>query len=330
MITITGGAGFIGSALVWQLNQLGEENITIVDSLGCGDKWQNLRPLRFRHYIEKEDFLAELPRLGSQRAIVHLGACTDTTEGDASYLVQNNYEYSRAVIEYAVEHHIRLIYASSAAVYGDGAQGYDDDPELIDRLRPLNMYGYSKLMVDRWVHTGKISGHVAGLKFFNVFGPNEQHKGPMRSMVHKAWEQVKTDGVVRLFKSHHPAYADGEQMRDFVYVKDVTAIIAYLLEMPALCGFFNVGTGRARSWRDLATAVFQALELPVNIEYIPMPPELSGKYQYFTEAKLDRLRKIVWQKPFTSLEDAVSDYVSNYLEAKAWLGDPRVESCQRP
>jgi ADP-L-glycero-D-manno-heptose 6-epimerase len=325
MITITGGAGFIGSALVWHLNQLGEDNITIVDSLGSGDKWKNLRALRFRHYIEKEDFLEELPKLGSQRAIIHLGACTDTTERDASYLVQNNYEYTKAVIEYAVEHHIRMIYASSAAVYGDGAQGYDDDPDLVDTLRPLNMYGYSKLMVDHWAHTRKIMGHVASLKFFNVFGPNEYHKGHMRSVAHKAWEQIKQDGVVRLFKSHHPDYADGEQMRDFVYVKDVVAIICHLMDMPALCGFFNVGSGQARSWRDLATAVFKALDLTPNIEYIPMPSELRGKYQYFTQAKLDRLREIVWQQPFTSLEDAVHDYVRNYLEPGVWLGDPDEE-----
>ncbi len=326
MITVTGGAGFIGSALVWQLNRLGEEEITIVDSLGTSEKWKNLRTLRFRNYIDKADFLAQLPKLGPQRAIIHLGACTDTTATDATYLIRNNYEYSKRVIEYAIEHHIRLIYASSAAVYGDGTLGYDDDPELIERMRPLNIYGYSKQMVDHWAHNRKIMTHVAGLKFFNVFGPNEYHKGEMRSVVHKAWEQIKADGRVRLFKSYDPRYADGEQMRDFIYVKDAVAVIVRLLEMPATCGFLNVGTGTARSWRDLATAVFQALELPPSIEYIEMPAELRGKYQYFTEAEVKRLRESGWEEDFTSLEDAVADYVRNYLEAGAWLGDPPEES----
>jgi ADP-L-glycero-D-manno-heptose 6-epimerase len=324
MIIVTGGAGFIGSALVWALNERGEDDILIVDHLGTSEKWKNLRALRYADYMEKDDFLdclwdncLDAP----VSCILHMGACSATTEKDASYLVRNNFDYTKQVLEYAAENDIRVVYASSAATYGDGSQGYRDDETALDALRPLNMYGYSKQMADQWALRNGHLKTAAAVKFSNVFGPNEQHKGDMRSMVSKAWKQIRAEGKVKLFKSHREEYADGEQVRDFVYVKDAVAMTLFLADNPERNGIFNVGCGAARSWNDLATAVFKSLDKPVNIEYVPMPEELRGKYQYHTELDMSKMREAGFSAPVATLEDAVADYVRNYLEPERLLGD---------
>jgi len=328
MIIVTGGAGLIGSAVVWRLNQLGHENIVIVDHLGTSDKWANLAPLRFKDYLEKEDLLPLLERgtnspVGTQRvqAIIHLGACSSTTERDASYLIRNNFDYSKQLARFALENNVRFIYASSAATYGDGAQGFSDDETRLTGLRPLNGYGYSKQMFDLWLQQHGMLDKVVGLKYFNVFGPNEQHKGEMRSVVLKAFEQVQGTGSMTLFRSHRPEYGDGEQLRDFVYVKDAVAMTLFFLEHPEANGIFNVGTGQARSWNDLAHALFAALGRPANISYIDMPEHIRPRYQYYTCAENAKLRLAGYGGVFTSLEEAVADYVKGYLLPGLHLGD---------
>lgn len=317
MIIVTGGAGFIGSAIVWKLNQRGENDILIVDSLRESDKWKNLRPLRFWDYVEKDDFLEKIINEDfkeSVSALIHMGACSDTTERDARYLVKNNYEYTKYLATYSRIHNVRFIYASSAATYGDGSQGYSDDESSLLSLRPLNMYGYSKHLFDLWAKRNSMLKYIVGLKYFNVFGPNEYHKGEMRSVVIKAYEQVQTEGKIRLFKSYRDEYADGEQMRDFLYVKDAVKMTLFFLDHPEINGIFNVGTGTARTWNSLAKAVFDALELEPQIEYIDMPEELRGHYQYYTQADMSKLRSAGYTDSITSLEDAVRDYVQNYLQ----------------
>ena len=316
MIVITGGARFIGSAVVWRLNQLGEDNIVIVDRLGETDKWKNLVGLKYADIFHKENFIElvlddVVPF--QVDAIIHLGACSSTTQKDADYLLHNNFKYTQALAEFALEKGARFIYASSAATYGDGSKGYFDDETKLNELQPLNMYGYSKHMFDLWAQREGIANEIVGLKYFNVYGPNEYHKGDMRSVVHKAFYQINETGKVKLFKSYKPEYKDGEQMRDFIYVKDAIDITLHFLENKNINGLFNAGTGKARSWIDLATALFNAMELPVNIEFIEMPEQLKGKYQYFTEAKMDKLRSIGYDKEFYSLEDGIKDYVQNYL-----------------
>ena len=324
MIIVTGGAGFIGSALVWALNERGEDDILIVDHLGTSEKWKNLRALRYADYMEKDDFLECLwdGFLHAQPScILHMGACSATTETDASYLVHNNFDYTKQVLEYAAGNDIRVVYASSAATYGDGSQGYRDDETALDALRPLNMYGYSKQMADQWALRNGHLKTAAAVKFSNVFGPNEQHKGDMRSMVSKAWKQIRAEGKLQLFKSHRDEYADGEQVGDFIYVRDAVAMTLFLADNPDLNGIFNVGCGSARTWNDLATAVFKALDKPVDIEYVPMPEELRGKYQYHTELDMSKMRQAGFSAPAATLEDAVADYVQNYLEPERLLGD---------
>lgn len=321
MFIVTGAAGMIGSAIVWALNRRGEDRILAVDLLGSDERWQNLPQLRFLDYLERDRFLelvlAEALPSGVQ-AIFHLGACSDTTERDASYLVRNNFEFTKALAAYAVRKGIRFIYASSAATYGDGAAGYQDSEDGLLRLRPLNMYGYSKHLFDLWAWRQGLLGQIAGLKYFNVFGPNEYHKGDMRSVVLKSFEQVRRDGCIRLFRSYRPEYADGEQRRDFLYVKDAAAMTLHFLDHPGLGGLYNIGSGRARSWNDLARAIFMAMGLPSRIEYIEMPAPLRDRYQYFTEACLDKLRGSGYDRPTTSLEEAVADYIS-YLNQGARL-----------
>lgn len=328
MIIVTGGAGLIGSAVVWRLNQLGHENIVIVDHLGTSDKWANLAPLKFKDYLEKEDLLPLLEcgtdsPVGTQRvqAIIHLGACSSTTERDASYLIRNNFEYSKQLARFALENNARFIYASSAATYGDGSLGFNDDESQLFRLRPLNGYGYSKQLFDLWLQQHGLLDKVAGLKYFNVFGPNEQHKGEMRSVVLKAFEQVQASGRMTLFRSHRPEYGDGEQLRDFVYVKDAVEMTLFFLEHPEANGIFNVGTGQARSWNDLAMALFAALDRPAAITYIDMPEHIRPRYQYYTCADRSKLEAAGYTKPTTSLEDAVTDYVRGYLLPGLHLGD---------
>ena len=317
MIVVTGGAGFIGSAFVWRLNQEGIDDIVIVDSLGTDDKWKNLVNLRFTDYIHKDNFLRlicddQLPFDVS--AIVHMGACSSTTERDADYLWNNNYLYTKTLAEWALKRGIRFIYASSAATYGDGTQGFSDDHSKTSQLSPINMYGYSKQIFDLWLLKNKLEGKIAGIKFFNVFGPNEYHKEDMTSVIFKAFHQIKETGKVKLFKSYLPKYPDGGQMRDFVYIKDCIDVMWWLFNNPAANGIFNLGTGKARTWNDLITAVFTAMGIKTNIEYIEMPESLRNQYQYFTEAKMDKLKAAGSLVAFSSLEDSVRDYVVNYLQ----------------
>ncbi len=315
MIIVTGGAGFIGSAVVWKLNETGRDDILIVDNLGVSDKWKNLVRRRYLDYMHKTVFMDKLinGEIDNIDAIVHMGACSSTTEPDADYLMENNYHYSRRLAQYAAYRNIRFINASSAATYGDGSPGFSDNPESLDRLVPLNMYGYSKHLFDLWARRHHLLDRIVSLKFFNVFGPNEYHKGDMRSVVVKAFAQVREQGTIRLFKSYRDEYEHGGQKRDFVYVKDCADIICWLIENRDVCGIYNIGTGRARTWNDLATAVFSAMDISPRIEYIDMPEILRDRYQYHTEAETGRLSGAGCPVAFTGLEDAVADYVKNYL-----------------
>ncbi len=318
MIIVTGGAGFIGSNLVNALNQLGEEHILIVDHLGTSEKWKNLRDIKFLDFETKENFIskAEKGLFGNEvSAVFHLGACSSTTEKDADYLIQNNYEYSRRLATvYAEKPGTRFIYASSAATYGAGTQGYSDKPEPGSYLRPLNMYGYSKHLFDCWAHKTGFLKRSVGLKYFNVFGPNEYHKGAMRSVAIRAYSQAKRNGVIKLFKSYRPDYADGEQRRDFIYVKDAVKITLFFLERPEVNGLFNVGTGEANTFNRLASGVLSALRIPTRVEYVDMPSGLDKRYQYYTCAELEKLRSAGYKENFYNLEEAVQDYILNYLE----------------
>ncbi|PJA95934.1 MAG: ADP-glyceromanno-heptose 6-epimerase [Ignavibacteriales bacterium CG_4_9_14_3_um_filter_34_10] len=316
MIVVTGGAGFIGSAIVWKLNQLGEKEIIIVDELGQDDKWKNLTGLNFIDFYHKDDFISmvmdgNLPF--EVETLIHMGACSSTTEKDADYLFDNNFRYSQELAKFSLTHRAKFIYASSAATYGDGSDGYSDNEKLLFNLRPLNMYGYSKQLFDAWLYKTGVIDEVVGLKFFNVYGPNEYHKGDMRSVIHKSFGQIKETGKVKLFKSYNPQYADGEQLRDFIYVKDVVDIISFFIEQKDKFGIYNVGTGDARSWNDLVKSVFNSMGKPANIEYIEMPDYLKSKYQYFTQAEMKKLREAGYTKEFYSLESGVEDYVKNYL-----------------
>ncbi len=329
MIIVTGGAGLIGSAVVQQLNREGREDILIVDHLATTDKWRNLVPLRFMDYLEKDAFerLLDDGTLGARlsgcrlTAVIHLGACSATTEPDATYLIKNNFEYSRKLALTALAAGARFIYASSAATYGDGEHGFVDDDNRIPLLRPMNMYGYSKQLFDLWALRQGLLDRIVGIKYFNVYGPNEQHKGDMRSLVLKAYEQIGTTGTLRLFRSHRPEYGDGEQLRDFIYVKDAAAMTLHFLNNLEAGGLFNVGGGSTVSWNRLAGAVFNAMEKPVNIEYIDMPESIRNTYQYLTCAETAKIHGAGYATPVMSVEDAVADYVRNYLVPGKRLGD---------
>ncbi|MGD9876593.1 ADP-glyceromanno-heptose 6-epimerase [Desulfococcus sp.] len=325
MIVITGGAGFIGSAIACRLNRRGIDDLLIVDHLGESEKWKNLVPLRYLDYLDRSDFIEKLETnaFGNDiRAIFHLGACSSTTERNADFLMENNYRYTARIAQWQTIHRdCRFIYASSAATYGAGEQGYKDDAATLHRLRPLNMYGYSKHLFDLLARRKGWLDHMVGLKYFNVYGPNEYHKGDMRSVVNKAYPDVRDNGRIRLFKSYRRDYGDGEQVRDFIYVADAAAMTLFFLDHPEVNGIFNIGTGTARSWNDVARALFSAAGKPVNIEYVPMPESLRGKYQYHTCADLSRLREAGCTHACTPLEEAVREYVRDYLALDSRL-DP--------
>jgi len=326
MIIVTGGAGFIGSAVVWGLNARGCDDILIVDRLGQGEKWKNLVDLRFRDFLPADCFLEELARGKWRRApieaCIHMGACSSTTETDADYLMRNNYAYTRALAEYCVGREIRFIYASSAATYGDGGQGWADDAETTRRLRPLNMYGYSKQAFDLHALRQGWDARMVGLKFFNVFGPNEYHKGDMRSVAHKAYQALLAGQEFPLFRSHRADIADGEQRRDFLWVKDAVQIVLFFLDNKNLCGIYNVGSGRASSFNELLRAIMRAMNISAGIRYADMPPGLRERYQYFTEADITKLRRAGYAEPFTPLADAIAEYVCDYLARYPWLSAP--------
>ncbi len=332
MILLTGGAGLIGSAILWKLNhQLGRGDVVVVDHLSTGEKWQNLRALIFKDYFEKDEFRAKMEAHefeGQFQEIIHLGACSDTTEADASYLAGNNFAYGKMIAEYAIRNGARMVYASSAATYGDGENGFSDDEDGIFKLRPLNKYGYSKQIFDEWLYRKgwlkaphPIGASFVGVKYSNVFGPNEYHKAHMRSMVLRSFEQISQKGSVALFKSYRPEYADGEQVRDFLYVKDAADMTLFFLgQGRAACGLFNIGFGSVRSWNDLAKAAFAAFGKEPKIDYIEMPESLKGRYQYYTCLDISKLRKAGYTKELTTLEEAVKDYYE-YFVRNGHLGD---------
>jgi ADP-L-glycero-D-manno-heptose 6-epimerase len=315
MIVVTGGAGFIGSALVHALNRRGCTNIDVVDIEDHPEKKKNLAPLKYSRLIHPDQFLKQvldgsLPEIDT---LFHLGACSSTTETDVEYLNQNNFQYTQHLAQYSLDRGIRFIYASSAATYGDGGQGYSDDVSQLETLKPLNPYGQSKQDFDMWAQQEGVLGQMVGLKYFNVFGPNEYHKEDMRSMVLKGYEQIRDTGKIRLFKSYKPEYGDGQQVRDFIYVQDAVAMTLFFQDHPEVNGLFNVGSGQARCWNDLAGSLFSALNREPVIEYIEMPDSIRDQYQYHTCAQIDKIRDAGYDRPILSLENGVSDYVNHYL-----------------
>jgi ADP-L-glycero-D-manno-heptose 6-epimerase len=312
--------GFIGSAVVWRLNELGHEDIFIADRLDETDKWKNLVALKFADYIDADDLIDDLRNFRDTATIFHLGACSSTTELDSDYLIRNNYRYTQELTEFALANGIRFIYASSAATYGDGSAGMEDDFESLERLRPLNIYGYSKHLFDQYAARNGMFDRIVGLKYFNVFGPNENHKGDMRSLVSKAYAEITKTGMLGLFRSYNPQYKDGEFGRDFVYVKDAVEMTLHFMDSDK-SGLFNIGSGRMSTWNELANSIFAALGREPNIQYIDMPEQLRDRYQYHTQADLSRLRQAGYTAETTSLESAVADYVQNYLIPGKHLGD---------
>lgn len=318
MLLVTGGAGFIGSVLAAELNRAGVKDLLIVDRLEDSTKWLNIRDIQFQQFIHADDlFLPEHdPWLRGVSGIFHMGACSTTTETNMDYLMANNVEYSKALYELATVLNVPFIYASSAATYGDGKRGYSDDHTVLDNYQPMNRYGYSKHLFDQWVlRQEKAPPLWAGIKFFNVYGPNEYHKDGMRSVVHQAYEQIRDIEKVRLFKSYREGIADGEQKRDFVYVKDVVdAMIQMFRDVGKIpSGIYNMGTGKAQSFLDLANATFKAMDITPNIEFIDMPAGLDKQYQYFTEAEMGKFKSVYPDFEFSDLEKGVDDYVKNFL-----------------
>ena len=318
MIIVTGGAGFIGSCIVRSLNDRGIKDIVVVDNIASTDKWMNLRNKSYIEYINRVDFLARLPEFAKKAThFIHMGACSSTTERDFGFLYKNNFEYTKALWNFCAANKISFIYASSAATYGDGSQGFDDKTD-IKLLRPLNGYGYSKQLFDLWAQKQLQAGAAApkqhvGFKFFNVYGPNEYFKGNMASVIFHTFNDVTATGQKGLFKSYKPEYKDGGQLRDFVYVKDLCKVVLFMMDNPKVSGLFNLGTGKARSFYDLAAATFKAMGREPNIKFIEMPEHLRGKYQYYTQAQMSKLREAGYSEPFYTLEEGAADYVQNYL-----------------
>jgi ADP-L-glycero-D-manno-heptose 6-epimerase len=320
MILVTGGAGFIGSNVVAALNDAGHGDVVVNDVFGAGDKWRNLRKRRLADVVPPHDLLRWLDGRKLD-TVIHLGAISDTTATDADLVLENNFRLSLALLDWCTAARTPLIYASSAATYGDGASGFSDgwSPAALKRIAPMNLYGWSKHLFDvavaeRVARKDKLPPQWAGLKFFNVFGPNEYHKGAMASVLYRAFDQAKAGTAVKLFKSHRPGIEDGDQRRDFIYVDDAVAVVRWLMETPAVSGIFNVGTGQARSFRDMIAALFRTLGREPNIEYVPMPEAIRAQYQYFTQAEVDNLRRAGYNAGFTSLEDAVTRYVTGFLD----------------
>ena len=328
-IVVTGAAGFIGSCLVTFLNQRGFTNLILVDDFSRGDKVPNLEGKTYLEKIERESFFDEISaRKQSIDFIFHIGARTDTTEFDYKVHQHLNIEYSQKIWDYCTIHKIPLVYASSAATYGSGELGYNDSHQVISSLKPLNPYGESKNEFDKWA---LVQEHEPpcwyGLKFFNVYGPNEYHKGRMASVIFHSFNQIQKDGQVKLFKSHRPDFEDGKQLRDFIYVNDVLKVCYWLMEScltsgatmnPVESGIYNLGTGKARTFEDLVKSTFAALDMPPNIVYIDMPFDIRDKYQYFTEANMNKLKTAGYQQAFYSLENGIDDYVRNYLAGKKY------------
>ncbi|NGX42410.1 MAG: ADP-L-glycero-D-manno-heptose-6-epimerase [Chlamydiae bacterium] len=315
LIIVTGAAGFIGSGVLRHLNDKGTSNLVVVDDLGTTEKWKNLVGKSFSDIINIQQFFSWLEGKESIiNAIIHLGACSSTVEKDASFLLENNYRFSVRLAEYALNHNIRFIYASSAATYGDGSRGFSDDHDTLENLVPLNMYGYSKHLFDLWLKRRGVLDKVVGLKYFNVFGPNEYHKERMASAILHILPTAQNEKVIRLFKSSDPEnFSDGDQCRDFIYVKDAVRMTCAFLEN-TVSGIFNVGTGRAGTWNEIANSVFKALDMPVNIQYIDMPEDLIGKYQNYTRADISKTAGVLGKDAICdSLENSVVDYVKNYL-----------------
>ena len=322
MIVVTGASGFIGSCLIARLNADNFNYIIAVDDFSGGvENIPNLEGKRIQEFVDRKDFIQWLEKRNELvEFIFHIGARTDTTEFDVELLQELNTEYTKAIWKACCEYQIPLVYASSAATYGGGENGYADDESGISVLKPLNPYGQSKQDFDVWaLAQDKKPFFWAGLKFFNVYGPNEYHKGRMASVVFHAFNQIKEKGKIKLFRSHHPDFKDGEQQRDFIYVTDLLNICIFLMHHRKNSGLYNVGTGNARTFLDLAKATFKALDLPENIEFIDTPLDIRDKYQYFTEAKMDKLKSIGYTVPFTTLEDGTKEYVKNYLSAKEYM-----------
>jgi ADP-L-glycero-D-manno-heptose 6-epimerase len=315
-IIVTGAAGFIGRNVVAKLNSRGVTELVLVDRLGTDERWRNLRGLAFEDIITPEAFLelVDAGRAPSPSAVIHLGACSSTVERDAGFLLENNFRYTRQLCTWALGCNARFVYASSAATYGDGAQGYSDSDERLPLLLPLNIYGFSKHLFDLWARRQGLFDRIVGLKYFNVYGPYEDHKGDMRSFANKAYGQIQARGWVELFKSDRPEYADGEQKRDFIYVRDAVDVMLHFVERRDAGGLFNCGTGQARTWLDVARTLFEAMKRAPAIRFVDMPPALGGKYQYFTQADTARLRAAGYDRPFLSLEEGVRDYVESYLQ----------------
>jgi ADP-L-glycero-D-manno-heptose 6-epimerase len=320
MLLVTGGAGFIGSNIVASLNEAGRSDIVVNDSLGTDSRWRNLQKRQLADLVAPKDLSRWLDGRKLD-AVIHMGAISDTTADDGDLVMESNFRLSLTLLDWCTATKTPFIYASSAATYGDGDQGFDDDasPQHLATLRPMNLYGWSKHLFDqaliaRQVRGEKLPPQWAGLKFFNVFGPNEYHKGKMASVLSKVFDDAKAGGTVRLFKSHKQGVADGDQRRDFIYVDDVVSVVRWLLDTPRISGLFNVGTGTARSFREMIEAMFASMNRPARIDYVDMPESIRGQYQYFTQSNVGRLRAAGYNAGFTSLEDSVRRYVTGFLD----------------
>jgi len=322
MIVVTGGAGFIGSALVHGLNKKGMKQIWVVDQIDHPEKQENLTPLLFDKLISKDDFLNNILENNLPRcdAILHMGACSSTTETNEAFLNKNNFEYTQNLAKFCLERDIRFIYASSAATYGAGENGYSDDESRLKLFQPLNLYGDSKQKFDLWAQAQGVLEKIVGLKYFNVYGPNEYHKQEMQSMVRKGFMQIRDTGKICLFKSYKAEYADGNQERDFLYINDAVAMTLLFLEQQEIGGIFNVGSGKARNWNDLAKALFVAMNKPEKIEYIDMPEEIKDQYQYHTCSETEKIQQAGFSETVMSLEEGITDYVEQYLVPDRHLG----------